>query len=244
MKAAALAVLLLSNSACANGLDDLKAALAPLQGQGALRGVYEAREQKTDQEKAGAKPELVQLSAQVEDDATGLQLRWDRALLRRAAEEAAKGGRRNEVLTRAISANSGMRVAASVNYAPKLLQMLANCQLTLERADTWQGRPARLLELKLAPPLDSDDRIKVKESSHLAQVWLDADGTPLGATLSQKIRLSVMVFLSAERASRDELSFIVQANRLVLLRREEQGSEKNSAGESVFRNLYTFTPKG
>lgn len=243
MKYAALTVLLLANSAFANGLDDLKAALVPLQGQGALRGTYEAREQKSDAEKPGAKPELAQLSAQVEDDAGGLQLRWERALLKRAADEA-KGGKRNAVLERAISANSGMRVAESVNYAPKLLRMLANSQLTLERADTWQGKPARLLELKITPPVEADEKTKVKENTVLAQVWLGADGVPLGATLSQKLKISMMAFLSIERASKDEFSFAVHANRLVLLRREEQGSDKNIGGEVVFRNLYTFMPKG
>jgi len=34
-------------------------------------------------------------------------------------------------------------VAQAVNYAPKFLEALASSQFTSERADTYQGKPAR-----------------------------------------------------------------------------------------------------
>ncbi|MDC8759266.1 hypothetical protein [Janthinobacterium fluminis] len=245
MKYAAFAAFLLCNTASATGLDDLKAALAPLQGQGVLRGTYEAREQKTDLEKNGAKPELAQVSALVEDDAGGLQIHWDRALLKRAADESRPAkGKKSDALTQAIGSSSAPRIAAAVNYAPKLLQQLASSQLKQERVDTYQGKPARLLEINFTPPDEDNDKVKVKENTHLAQVWLGADGLPLAASVTHKVKVSFMVFLSYETTSKEELLFSAQANRLVVLRREEQGNEKGMGSEGKFSRLYTFTPKG
>jgi len=41
--------------------------------------------------------------------------------------------------------------------------------------------------------------------------------------------------------SKEDFTFGVVANRLVVLKREDQGSEKGMGNESTFRNQYTFT---
>ncbi len=246
MKFSALLALLLASPAFANGLDDLKTALAPLQGQGAaLRGVYEAKLHKTDLEKAAKPPESATASAQVDEDASGLQIRWERALLKRAIDEAspAKGAKKAEALASLISSSSALRVAQAVNYAPKFLESLAFSQLTSERTDTYQGKPARLIELNITPPDDGDSKVKIKENMHVARVWLSAEGMPLAATVSHNIKASFMMFMSYEKANKEEFTFAVVANRLVVLKREDQGTEKGFGNESQYRNLYTFTPK-
>lgn len=244
MKYLALAALLIGNPAAANGLDDLRAALAPLQGQGGLRGTYEAREENTDADKKSGAAEVAQVSAQIDDDAAGLQIRWERGLLKRVAEEGrpVKGAKKNETLGKIINASSATRIANAVNYAPQLLYFLSNSQLKQERADNYQGKPARLLELQITPPLDND-KVKIKENSHLAQIWIDADGLPLGGNVVHSVKASMLVFLSFEQNSKEEMIFAVNANRLVVLRREERGTEKGFGSDNQFHRLQKFTPK-
>lgn len=244
MKRVALISLLLANPAFANGLDDMRAALAGLQGQGALAGSYEVRQQKVDLD--GKKPpENASATAQVVEDGSGLQLRWDRAVLRRANEEAhpAPGAKKSEALSTLIGSTSALRVAGAVNYAPALLHVLQGSQLKSERADSYQGKPARLLELALTEPNPDEQQVKMKESVHTAQVWIGADGMPLAASVTHRRKASVMVFLSFEQNAKEDFVFSVAANRLVVLKRDEQGTAKGLGNESRYRNTYTFTPK-
>jgi hypothetical protein len=245
MRYAALLVLLFASSAFANGLDDLRTALAALQGQGALRGSFEARQQSTDLDGKDRTPDSASAVAQVEEDATGLQVRWDRSVIRRANEQAwaAKGGKKGQALSTLIGSTSALRVAGAVNYAPALLHALDGAQLKSERSDSWQGKSARVLELSLVEAAPAEEKIKMKESTHTAQIWLGADGAPLAATVVHKRKASVMVFLTFEQEAREEFVFSVVANRLVVTKRDEQGTAKGLGSTAQYRNGYTFTPK-
>lgn len=130
MRYAALLALLFANSAFATGLDDLRGALAALQGQGTLRGTYEVRQQTTDLDGKDKTPDSGSAVAQVEDDASGLTVRWDRAAIRRANEQAwaAKGGKKGQALSTLIGSTSALRVAGAVNYAPSMLHALEGAQ--------------------------------------------------------------------------------------------------------------------
>lgn len=244
MRYAALLVLLLSNAACASGLDDLRTALGTLQGQGSLRGTFEARQfkQEVDSKKG---PESAAASAQVEEDASGLEIRWDRATLKRAAEEASppKGAKRSESLSTLIGTSSALRVSNLVNYAPAFLRALDGAQLKSEHADTYQGKPARVLELTLVERAPDDQHVSMKENTHTAQVWLGADNLPLAATVAHKRKAKVMVFLSFEQQAKEDFVFGVTANRLIVLKREEQGTAKGIGSDAQYRNTYSFTPK-
>lgn len=242
MKCAVWALTLAVGPAGASGLDDMQAALCLLQGNGHVRGAYEARESKT---RPGKAPETHMAAAMVSDDAGALEMRWDRALLRRAADEGspARGVNKKDGLTNLITSSSPARVGAALNYAPRLLQSLMLGALKSERMDAWQGRPARLLEVLIAPEEAPNDAVSIKETI-VAQFWIGADGVPLGAVTTHTIKARLMVFMSYEKTTRDEMTFAVTANRLVVLKRDSQGKEKGPGIEHEFRNLYTFTPKG
>jgi hypothetical protein len=245
MRYAALLALLFAHSSFASGLDELRTALGGLQGQGALRGTYEIRQQKTELEGKEKGPESALATVQLEEDANGLQVRWDRATLKRANDEAhpPKGAKKSQGLSTLVGASSALRMSNALNHAPALLRALEGAQLKSERADTWQGKPARLLELALVEENPDDDKVKMKESTHLAQVWLGADNTPLAASVTHKRKASVMVFLSFEQSAKEDFVFSVVNNRLVVLKRDEQGSAKGFGSDARYRNTYTFTPK-
>jgi hypothetical protein len=244
MKYAALLALLLTNAAWANGLDDLRTALGSLQGQGAVRGTFEARQQKQDLDK-GKPSESASTSAQVEQDGASLTIRWDRAMLRRANDEAnpPNGGKPKELLTALVANSSALRIDNYVNYAPQLLRVLDGAQLKSERADTYQGKPVRVLELALVERAPDDEHVSMKENVHTAQVWVGADNVPLAASIQHRRKAKVMVFLSFEQQSREELVFSAVSNRLAVLKRDEQGTAKGIGSDSQYRNTYSFTPK-
>lgn len=241
MKSAALLALLLSGTAAASSLADLKTALGGMQGQGSLRGTFESRQSKTGED--DAKPETTTLSVKVEDSAGELRIGWDNGLLKRALEASQRAPKPEAELSMAINGTSASRIAGSVNYAPRLLGILASGQVKSERMDSWQGKPARLLEMSYLPPIATGSSLKIKENVHTAKVWLGADGVPLAATLSHSVRASFMVFISYEEKSSESYVFGHVANRLVALRREEHSVKKGAGQDGTFRNVYTFTPQ-
>jgi hypothetical protein len=246
MKMILMGAILLCGSAQANGLDDLKAALSPLQGHGALRGAYEVRETRTDLARGGKGPETTQASALVEEDASGLSIRWERSLLRKAADESspAKGAGKKEALSALIAQSSAPRLSIALNYAPRLLQSLFMSQYRSERTEQWQGRPTRVVEVLISPQEVPNESVNIKENTIVAQFWLGADGVPLAASTVHTVKAKFMVFMSYEKTTREEFSFATMSNRLVVLKRDSQGKEKGPGIDNTFQNLYTFTPKG
>ena len=247
MKLMLLLALLVCGTARASGLDDLKAALGLMTGHTALRGAYEVQEAKTDLDAKSAKgTETTLASAMLYEDANALEVRWERGLLKRAADESspARGAKRKEALTTLIGQASATRLALVMNYAPRLLQSLAISQLRSERNDTYQGKPARLIEVVITPQEVPNDNISIKENMIVAQFWLGPDGVPLAASTTHTVKAKFMVFISYEKTTREEFTFAAINSRLVVLKRESQGKEKGPGSDTEFRNVYTFTPKG
>jgi hypothetical protein len=244
MKYAALLALLFANAAWANGLDDLRTALGTLQGQGAVRGTFEARLSKQEADKAKA-PESANATAYVEQDAGGLTVRWDRATLKRANDEAnpPNKGKPKEMLSTLVGSSSALRIDECVNRAPGLLRDLEGAQLKAERNETYQGRPARVLELALVERAPDDEHINMKESVHTATVWVGPDNVPLAATVTHRRKAKVLVFLSFEQQEKEEFVFSQSANRLVVLKHDAQGTAKGLGSDGQYRNTYSFIPK-
>lgn len=246
MKYCLFAILMIAAPVYATGLDDLKAALTPLQGLGSLRGAYEVRETRNNLAASPAKgPETLQASAVLSEDASALEVRWERSLLKRAADEAspARGANRKEGLALLIATTTAPRLANAINYAPRLLQSLAMARLKSERNETCHGKPCRVIELLIEPEEVPNDNIKVKENTIVAHYWLGPDNLPIAAVTNHVVNARFMVVMSYEKSTREELAFSVVANRLVVLRRSSQGKEKWPGTDNEFNSLYTLTPR-
>jgi hypothetical protein len=245
MKFAAVFALMLAQPAFANGLDDLKTALGALQGAGALRGSYEVKENRTDLDAKPPKAESGAATAQVEDDVNGLAIRWDQSLVKRVVDEsfASKDKTKKLGASQMLSQISAERVSKAVNYAPNLMQTLNNAQLRGERMDAWNGKPARMIEVNISVPGPEDGKVSMKENSHIAKIWLGGDNLPLAASVSHTIKGSFMVLLSFEQKSKEDMTFSVVNNRLVLLKSDDAGKIKAPGTDSEYRRVSTFTPK-
>lgn len=243
MRLAALLLLASAFTLQANGLDDLRVALGRMQGQDKLRGTFDVN----TWAKAGKGKDMEEAtgvaSAWVEDDAGGLLVRWDKALLRRAGEEvkAPKGAKKADSPSLGLASITAKNVNDVMNYAPQMLRMLNASQLLQEKPEPYQGKPARLLEVKLAPE-SSDGKEKPKEHTYTARIWVGADGLPLGAAITDSVKAS-MFLISMEMLKQDDLTFAFIADRLVISRREERVNMKTLGVETQMRTLYTFAPK-
>lgn len=244
MRYAVLLALLFANAAWANGLDDLKATLGTLQGQGVVRGTFEARLSKQEIGN-GKAPESANAAAYVEQDGGNLSVRWDRATLRRANDEShpANNGKPKEMLSTLLGSSSALRIDDCVNHAPGLLRALDGAQLKSERSDTYQGKPVRVLELSLVERAPDDEHVNMKESLHTATVWLGQDNVPLAATITHRRKAKVLVFLSFEQQEKEDFVFNHVANRLVIAKRDDQGTAKGLGSDGQYHNTYSFTPK-
>lgn len=240
-----LTVLLLALAlpAFANGLDDLRGALQHLQGGGPLKATLDHSfwRQVTDDKK----PVVSQgsISAQLEDGPQGLKVTWGRSTLQQAGRELAAQERepdRGTPTRTAIRNVDPLEVTEALNHTEALLRDLAQAQVLEEKDDTWQGRPARLLVLKLAAKLPESQKKYMKELKVEAKVWLGADGVPLAFSSAVAYKGSRM-FISFEGGTTQELQFARVGNRLVVTRATSEDRSSGFGATSQTKKTTTVT---
>lgn len=222
-------VLSLTLPLAANGLDDLRSSLQKLPGGDPVKATLEhSFWRQTTEDK---KPVVSQgkVSAQLEEGPQGLRVTWSKPTLQQAARELAvqeKEPDRPAPTRSALRNLDPVETAESLNHAEALLRDLAQAQLQEERAETWQGHPARLLVLKLTPRIPEAQRKYLKELKVDARVWVGPDGLPLAAATTVAFKGSRM-FISFEGGSSQERQFAKVGGRLVVTKAT---SEDRSAG--------------
>jgi len=219
----------LASTLSANSLDDLRAALQKPHGGEAVKATLEhSFWRQTTEDK---KPIVSQgkVSAQLEEGPRGLLVTWARPTLQQAVRELAAQEREPE---RAAPTRTALRnldpleATEALDYAEALLRDLGQAQLLEERAEAWQGRPAKLLVLKLTPKIPENQRKYLKELKVDAKVWVGADGLPLAFASTVAYKGSRM-FISFEGGSSQERQFTRVGSRLVVSRAT---SEDRNAG--------------
>ena len=221
-------------SAYADPVADLKTALAGLNDDGTIRTeVTFTFSSKTGNDKNPVAPEAT-IKVTVEDGAGGLRVTWSRDLLKTIAEEAKAKSSDPEKRTpseRALRELGAGKLNSYLNAAPEILQSLEHAKLIEEKADPWQGRPARLLIFTIDVPLSARDKKIVKEANATAKIWVGADGLPLAAERSFSFKGRAMLVITFESSQLEKLEYARVGNRLVVVRHfEEQNS--SGAGES------------
>ncbi|NWJ40539.1 MAG: hypothetical protein HXX12_06170 [Geothrix sp.] len=227
----------------ANGLDDLRSSLQKLQGSEPVKATLDHSfwRQTTDDKK----PVISQgkVTAQLEDGPQGLKVAWGRGTLQQAAKELAAQEREPDrpAPTRTALRNvDPLEVGESLNHAEALLRDLAQAQVQEEKADTWQGKPARLLVLKLAPKIPESQKKYLKELKVEAKVWVGADGVPLAFSSSVSYKGSRM-FISFEGGNTQELQFSRIGNRLVATRATSEDRSSGFGASSQTKKTTTLT---
>lgn len=236
---------LLALPLCADGLTDLKARLAQLQGQDPVKG--QLGRDLWQQDKDGKEaPKVVQGSLQlyVESGPQGLQLQVAPGLLAQARREqaaAAKDPEKEAGTARVLKGLNPVDLAEGLNAADGLLRDLAQSTLLEEKADTFEGQPARLLVLKPEPRLNAQAKKALKSLTASLKVWVAADGTPLATEEVVDFKASRFL-ISFEGTTKKKQRFRRVGNRLVSLLSEEESSNSGFGNVQQKKVVTRFQP--
>jgi hypothetical protein len=225
------ALLAASPWAHADALGDLKSALARLQGQTPIKGQISVKsENRQNEGKDDARIEQGAAQVAFDDGPQGLRLSYPQPLLLRAQQEDAAKDANPKASTPTATGLSSLAyqdVRQMTRAADGLLRTLNRSSFKNERADTWQGQPARVVSFDV--PLREPNKY-AKKFSNLLEVWVAADGTPLAARQTQSMSGRAMMVISFEMNATEETHYAVVGERLVAVRRSSQSSGEG-AGE-------------
>lgn len=156
-------------------------------------------------------------SATVGENPGGITITFSRESVENAEREtAAEDGAGRDFGARfALRSIDAKEVGDLLNAAPYLTRQLGRSELTEERDDTFDGRPARLLVLKVTPRLNPQARKILKDVTVTARIWLDGDGLPVGARIEQLRKGRVLLVIGFEANDVDEYRYKVVGDRLV-----------------------------
>jgi hypothetical protein len=223
-----LLLLLTALSVRADALSDLQETLKRLTGTDSVAGTIEfAFADSSGDEK---KPNNAEgrATASVALDANGLRIAWTPEQLASAVREANEGSgkpKQPSPTRDAISRLNAIEVFDYLDAGSELSRRLASAKLLGEKTDTWHGQPARLLTFKLEPPLSDEDKKVIKEIDGIARVWLGADGTPLAAESSLRLKGRVMVVIGFEHSQKEQFTFARSGNRLVVTSHQRETAD-------------------
>jgi hypothetical protein len=236
---------LLAGAAHADGLADLKAALGRLPGQTPVKAQLEVKTWSRSGEGKEAQEHSGLASVAVEDGARGLQVLYAKDMLGRVEqEERAASKDPNKAKTPTLQALREMRsteLNPMLSAAASLARDIDEASFSGEKADSYNGKPARLLSFAYSVDKLSDkDRKYVKNFESVLEVWIAADGTPLASRRRDNVSGRAFVVVSFEAKSEEERVYQQVGDRLLTLRRESHSSSSGAGEKSESRVVKTL----
>jgi hypothetical protein len=218
----------------AGDVDAAKAAIGRLDAKEALAGrlseIYE-RQLGADAHKVRA-----DLALDLKADTTTLDLAWDQTLLRRAdAEERSRdrsaGG--SMPLREALKELDPGRVSHLLDQRASLLGLLGQGKVLKASEGSFEGHPARKLELGVPVRVDDDLlRARVSASEGRLTIWLDADGLPVASELELSYSgRKGRVFGRFESRSTIRTKYGVKGDRIFVAHRDTAESFTDDSGK-------------
>ena len=181
------------------------------------------------------------VAGEVTETPAGLDERWGPEVLQRAREE---GRRRAADPEAGTPTQDGIReldafnLSRQLDAAAELREALGYATLVEDRTEPLDGTPARVLVVKLAPPLRARDKKYVKELEATAKIWLGPDGVPLAAERRVKASGRAFLVISFENEEHESFRFAHVGDRLVVVRHEID-RHGHGAGERNARKSLT-----
>lgn len=216
------------NLAHADGLNDLKTALARLQGQTPVKALVEAKTWNRQGEGKEAEETHGLASVSVEETPRGLQVLYSKDMLTKLELEERQREADKKAKTPTLSALSEVNSSSlrpMISAAGGLSRSLEKANFKSEKMDAYNGKPARLLSFDLSmDKLGEKERKYMKKLDGQIQVWIAADGTPLASKTSQVVSGRAFVLISFEMKSEEEWVYATVGDRLVALKKESKNS--------------------
>jgi hypothetical protein len=231
-----------SAAARADGLADMKAALARASSAAPVRAVAETRAWRKRGEGAEADEDRGQASVAIEDGARGMVVTHGRELLGRIdAEQRARAKNPNSKTPTlfALEDLDVQELTALASAGPALLRKVERGVYKGEGSDTLQGKSVRVLRFEMPiSTLSARDRKYAKQFKALLEVWIGADGMPLASRLHQTGSGRAFVVVSFDTALDEDCVYALAGERLVTVKKEVR-SRASGAGEQEERKVVT-----
>lgn len=239
--------LLAAPLAHADGLADLKGALARLQAQTPLKAMLDVKTFDRHGEGNDAVEKNGQASIAVEDGARGLQVLYGRETLARMDSEQRQLARDPKAKTPtvwAIGKLDSSEIVPMTSAAAALSRSLEEARFKGEKPDTWNGKTARLLSFSIpVDKLPPDQRKYVKEFDGTLSVWIAADGTPLASETHVTVKGRAFIVVSFDAVDDRNTTYAVLGDRLVALRAENRSSSDGAGEHGEQRIVKTLQPQ-
>ena len=241
------AAVLAASAAHADGLSELKAALARLQAQTPLKATLDVKTVERRGDGADAFDKVGQASVGLEDGARGLQVSYAKDTLARMDAESRQLVRDSKAKTPTVWALAKLDSTEFVpmaSAAPALARNLEESVFKSEKVDAWGGKPARLLTFTVPMSrLPEQQRKYVKEFDGTLSVWIAADGTPLASESRAAVKGRAFVVVSFEAVDETSSTYAVLGDRLVTLHSENHVSSSGAGEHGEQRMTKTLQPQ-
>lgn len=212
----------------ADGLADLKAALARCQGQDVMKAQLESSTWSRKTEDKQPKETTSSQTLIVEGGSMGLRITYPPAVLAKARQLAR--GRDPKDQSQPLGQIGFQQIEAMCSAAPSLQEKLEESPFQAEQQALWQGHPARLLLFNLKSRKESQMGAKM-DTSGTWKLWIDAEGVPLASEAQEHFDLGVLVF-KAKGTERTMIEYTRLGSRLVVLRQVEE-KDGTAMGQSI-----------
>jgi hypothetical protein len=224
MKTTMLLLFFAAASARADGLGDLRAALARFPAQSTIRAAVTIEKHQEDDEHKT--PEHGKVTVDVESGAEGLRVTYANELVARAQAEAraeeADPEKTTPIATTLRSIDAPQLVGV-LDGAGELARTLMNATLQKDQRIAVAGRPARQLTFALKPNLSKADAKHVKSAEMTLVVTTDAENVPTSAELRGSIKAKFLL-ISFEQKFHRTWAYARAGDRLVAVQHREEQS--------------------
>jgi hypothetical protein len=234
---AAPVLLFLTLNARADAVADMRAAISQLRATKPIHVSIDVQRSRKNEGRFANQQFTGTASLDVVEDEAGMRITFPRAILERADRESREhtaDPRKTTPTRAAINDTQPTEVADAVNFAGPFLRLVDSAKKVSEMRGMRDGRPARIVVLKLSPklPPEATSIFSVKFTEDQMTVWLGDDNIPLAAERIQRGTAGFM-FIKGQMTNRSSWTFTRYADRLVVLRDDSSyaGSGFGQKGE-------------
>ncbi|PRC93244.1 hypothetical protein [Solimicrobium silvestre] len=222
----------------ADGLADMKSALTRGQGQTPVKAIFDVKIKNREGEGKELEETNGLANVMVEDNAHGLQLQFGRELMSKLDLEQRTQEHDSKAKTPTVTAAkelSSTEAQHMLYAASSISRSLEKAVFKSERAESWNGKPARLLSFEYSQDKMSEkDRKYVKKFNGTVDIWIAQDGTPLASRKLMTVSGSAMIVISFESSNEESEVYAMVGDRLIVTRKENKTSQSafGEKGES------------
>ena len=239
------AAVMLSAFARADTVADMRSAISQLRATKPIHVSIDVQRSRKNEGRFANQQFTGSASLDVVEDESGLRITFPRAILERADHESREhtSDPRKMMPTRAaINDTQPTEVADAVDFAGPFLRLLETATKVSEVRGMHDGRPARVVVLKLTPklPPEATSIFSVKFTEDRMTVWLGDDNIPLAAERVQRGTAGFM-FIKGSMMNRSSWTFTHYGDRLVVLRDDSLYSGSGFGQKGEGRSVQVLT---